>query len=297
MLKPASPIHVQVGNVTFGNDLPLALIIGSDSLESMENAMYTADQLVRICGKLGISFVYKGCFDKSQRTSVDNWRGMGWLGRGDSSELTSLQRLEQALPIYQRIKDTFGVPVTTDFSKIEEAKMMSGIVDLYQIQARLYRITDDLVAASSYGPAVNIKRGQGEPPAGVKSAIGKVESTGNRNILLTERGSSFGHEDIVVDPRLLWQHHQYGYPVVLDASHPCQRPSAAGGKSGGDRTLSPPLARAGVGVGVAGIFMEVHRDPDNAPVDGPHSIRLDDLEKILLSLKELDEVTKRHLWR
>lgn len=286
MLKTAPPIHVKVGNVTFGNDLPLALIIGSDSLESMENAMYTADRLKKICDKLGISFVYKGCFDKSQRTSVTNWRGDG------PKEWTAIQRLEHALPIFQRITDEFGVPVTSDFSTVEEAKMMQGVVTLYQIQARLYRITDILVAAGKYGSAVNIKRGQGEPPVGVPSAIGKVESTGNRNILLTERGSAFGHDGIVVDMMLLAQHHQYGYPVVLDVSHPCQKPSAAGGKSGGDRTLSPPLARAGVGVGVAAIFMEVHRDPDNAPVDGPHSIHLDDLEKLLAQLKVIDAAVK-----
>ncbi len=282
------PVHVRVGNVTFGNDLPFVLIAGPDSLESWERTDAIVSRIRASTEALGIPWVMKACFDKSQRTSVHNWRGMG------DASLTAVQRLENALPLYRRFKEAYGMPVTADFSTVEEAALMSEDIDLYQVQARLYRMTDILVAAGMYGRAVNIKRGHGESPHSLEGAIGKVASSGNRNIIVTERGSVFGHDGIIVDMRLLEEYKQYGYPVCLDVSHPCQKPSSEGGKSGGDRSGSPPLARAGVAVGVAAIFMEVYDEPGLAPVDGPHSMLLDDLHEHLAMLKDIDRIVKRY---
>ncbi|WKZ29087.1 MAG: 3-deoxy-8-phosphooctulonate synthase [Patescibacteria group bacterium] len=286
MLKSAPPIHVKVGNVTFGNDLPFVLIAGPDSLESFERTDAIVSRIYEYTQSLGISWVMKSCYDKSQRTSIGNWRGAG------DPSLTAMERLENALPLYRRFKEKYGVPVTTDYATVEEAARMSEDVDLYQVQARLYRMTDILVAAGRYGRAVNIKRGHGESPDSLPGAIGKVTSTGNTNVIVTERGDKYGRDGIVVDMRLLDVYKQYGYPVCLDVSHPCQQPSIAGGKSGGDRRGSRPLALAGAAIGVAAIFMEVHDDPDNAPVDGPHSMRLDDLYPLLKELKAHDRIAK-----
>lgn len=268
---------MKIGNVTVGNDLPLVLIAGPDSVESYQRTKAIVSKIHKYTKELGIPWIMKACFDKSQRTSINNWRGLG---------------LEKALPIYQRFKQEYGMPITSDFSTVEEAKQMSKVVDLLQIQARLYRQTDILVAAGQYGRAVNLKRGHGESPKSLPGALGKITSTGNKNIIITERGSVFGHDDIVVDMRLLEAHKSYGYPVCLDVSHTCQKPSAENGKSGGERQWSFPLAKAGVAIGVAAIFMEVYDKPERAPVDGPHSFLLNELYEALKTLKALDRVIK-----
>lgn len=287
------PVHVRVGNVTFGNDLPFVLIAGPDSLEDFERTDAIVSKISQYTRELGIPWVMKACFDKSQRTSRKNWRGNGEIS------LSSVERLENALPLYRRFKEKYDVPVTTDFLKEEEAELMGEDIDLFQIQARAMRFTDVLVAAGTHGRAVNIKRGHGESPDALPGAIGKVESAMDdlgkpRNILVTERGDKFGRDGIVVDMTLIPEYRRYGYPVCLDVSHPCQHPSSEGGKSGGDRTKSPPLALAGVAVGVAAIFMEVYDKPEIAPVDGPHSLLLSDLRDLLKTLKEIDRIVKKY---
>ncbi len=270
-------VHVRVGNVTFGNDLPFVLIAGPDSLESYDRTNAIVSKIAKYTKELGIPWVMKACFDKSQRTSIGSFRGLG---------------LKKATPLYRRFKKQYGVPVTADFSTVEEAKAMGPIVDLFQVQSFLTRITDILVAAGKYGKAVNIKKGQFMAPHDIEGAIGKVTSTGNKNIILTERGYMFGYRNVIADMRSLEIMKRTGYPVCLDVSHTCQLPSAAHGASGGEREFSFPLARAGVAVGVAAIFMEVYDKPKIAPVDGPHSFLLSELYDALKLMKELDRVVK-----
>ncbi len=276
-MKNNKNIHIKIGNITLGNDLPFVLIAGPDSLESYERTNSIVSKINKYTKELGIPWIMKACFDKSQRTSIDGWRGLG---------------LDKALPVYRRLKKEYGVPITSDFSTTEEAKKMSKVVDLLQVQARLYRQTDILVAAGRYGKSVNLKRSHGESPKGLPGAIGKITSTGNKNIVITERGSVFGHDDIVVDMRLLEAHKNLGYPICLDVSHTCQKPSADNGVSGGERKFSLPLAKAGVAVGVAAIFMEVYDKPELAPVDGPHSFLLSELFEALKLLKKIDQTVK-----
>ncbi len=285
----AHPRHVKVGDITINgnNREPFVLIAGPDSLEEYDRTNAILGPIYDVTQKLGIPWIIKMCYDKSQRTSKDNWRG-----NGDPS-LTPIQRLENAIPLYDRFKRQYGAPITADFSTVEEAKLMGGIVDLLQVQARLFRMTDILVAAGQYGLAVNIKRGHGESTKALPGAIGKVASTGNHNIIVTERGTAVG-EQIYVDMPLLEEYKAYGYPVCLDVSHPCQLPSADHGKSGGQRERSFPLARAGIGIGIAALFMEVYDQPEIAPVDGPHSMLLSDLPRVLKKLSTIDRAVKEY---
>jgi 2-dehydro-3-deoxyphosphooctonate aldolase (KDO 8-P synthase) len=269
--------HVAIGNVTFGNDLPLALIAGPCQMESPAHAMECAQALFEIARKLAIPFIFKSSFDKANRTSLKGKRGMG---------------LSAALPVFADIKAKLGCPVLTDIHDESQIAPVAEVVDVLQIPAFLCRQTDLLLAAGKSGRAVNVKKGQFLAPWDMANVAGKVESTGNQNILLTERGVSFGYNTLVVDMRALPIMARTGYPVIFDATHAVQAPGGQGTASGGDRQMVPPLARAAVAVGVAGVFIESHPDPDNAPSDGPNMIAIRDMEALLASLIGFDKLAK-----
>lgn len=277
ILSKISPIHVSVGNITFGNDLPFVLLGGPCQLESREHAMMMAGALKEITDRVGIPFVYKTSYDKANRSSINSQRGIG---------------LEAALPIFQEIKDRFGCPVITDVHSPEHCAQVAQVVDMLQIPAFLCRQTDLLKAAAETGKAINVKKGQFLAPWDMINVVQKVESFGNKNILQCERGASFGYNTLVSDMRSLPIMASNGYPVVFDATHSVQQPGGEGATTGGDRRFVPVLARAAVSVGVASIFMEVHQDPDNAPSDGPNMVKLADIEKILMNLKAFDKLAK-----
>ena len=268
---------VSVGNVTFSNEAAFSLIAGPCQLESREHALECAAAIKEISGKLGISTVFKTSFDKANRTSLGGKRGVG---------------LADALPIFAAIKETYGMPVLTDVHSPEQCAPVAEVVDILQIPAFLCRQTDLLVAAARTGRVVNVKKGQFLAPWDMKNVLGKVTGSGNPNVLLTERGASFGYNTLVTDMRALPIMAQTGAPVVFDATHSVQQPGGQGGSTGGDRTMVPVLARAAVAVGVAGLFIETHPDPDKAPSDGPNMVPLRDLEALLAQLKALDNVVK-----
>jgi len=269
--------HLEIGRLILGNDLPFILIGGPDSIESEEHALFMAKELKAICEGLSIPFVFKASFDKANRTSVDSFRGVG---------------LEEGLRILKRIKDELEIPVTSDIHMVSQAKAAGEVLDIIQLPALLSRQTDLIVAAGETGKPVNVKKGQFVAPQNVDGIIGKMESTGNQKLLLTERGYMFGYNNIVADMRSIEIMKQSGFPVIFDASHTAQLPSSDGKSSGGNRDWIPPLARAAVAVGVAGIFMEIHDDPENALVDGPSSLELSKLKEVLESLKAIDQIIK-----
>jgi 2-dehydro-3-deoxyphosphooctonate aldolase (KDO 8-P synthase) len=269
--------HVTTGNVTFGNDLPFVLIAGPCQMESRDHAMMMAENLTNITQKLGIPLIYKTSYDKANRTSLKGKRGVG---------------LEASLPVFEEVKKTFGCPVLTDVHSEDQCRIASTVVDVLQIPAFLCRQTDLLIAAAKTGRVVNVKKGQFLAPWDMKNVAEKVSDSGNENILLTERGASFGYNTLVTDFRSFPIMAQTGYPVIFDATHSVQQPGGQGGSSGGQREFVPPLARAAIAVGVAGVFMETHNDPDNAPSDGPCMVRLPDMEGLLTSLKAMDALVK-----
>jgi 2-dehydro-3-deoxyphosphooctonate aldolase (KDO 8-P synthase) len=246
-------------------------------MESREHAMMMAEKLVILAKKLAIPFVYKSSFDKANRTSLKGQRGMG---------------LKNSLPVFAEIKKTFGCPVLTDVHTEAQCAELAEVIDILQIPAFLCRQTDLLLAAAKTGRVVNVKKGQFLAPWDMKNVAGKVEAGGNSQILLTERGVSFGYNTLVTDFRALPIMAETGYPVIFDATHSVQQPGGQGTSSGGDRRFVPPLARAAIAVGVAGVFMETHQDPDNAPSDGPNMVKLEDMEGLLTSLKRIDALTK-----
>lgn len=268
---------VKIQNIECSNDKPFALIAGPCQMESRDHAFDMCGALVEITNKLGIPFVYKTSFDKANRTSVSGVRGLG---------------LEGALPVFQELKAEFGVPMLTDIHAEQQCEPVAKVVDILQIPAFLCRQTDLLLAAGKTGAVINVKKGQFLAPWDMKNVAEKIASTGNDNILLTERGASFGYNTLVSDMRSLPIMAQTGYPVIYDATHSVQQPGGQGSSSGGDREMVPVLARAAVAVGVAGVFMETHQDPDNAPSDGPNMVKLQDLEPVLEKLKKLDEIAK-----
>ena len=239
-----------------------------------------AESINTICKRLGVEWIFKASFDKANRTSINGKRGVG-IHRGRDT-------------LYA-VKKGYGVPVLTDVHLPEQCAVLADTVDVIQIPAFLSRQTDLLVAAGKTGKVVNIKKAQFMAPDDMRHAIKKVESTGNRNIWLTERGTSFGYKTLVNDMRSLVTMALTGYPVIFDATHSVQQPSGLDGKSGGDRTMVPHLARAATAVGVAGVFMEVHDDPDNAASDGPNAVRLEDLEDVLTSIIKIDKVLKNDI--
>jgi 2-dehydro-3-deoxyphosphooctonate aldolase (KDO 8-P synthase) len=270
---------VAVGTVRFGNELPLALIAGPCALESRNHALEMAGALKEIAGRVGIGLVYKTSFDKANRTSAASARGLG---------------LDAALPIFAEIRDTLKVPVLTDVHEAVQCARVAESVDVLQIPAFLCRQTDLLVAAAKTGRAVNVKKGQFLAPWDMKNVVEKITGAGNRNVLVTERGVSFGYNTLVSDMRALpILKRETGRPVIFDATHSVQQPGGQGTSSGGEHEFVPVLARAAVAVGVAGVFIETHQDPDRAPSDGPNMLPLEDMEALLRQLVEFDRLAKR----
>ena len=270
--------HVSAGNVTFGNDLPFALIAGPCQMESRDHAIDMAGKLVEITKERNIGFIYKTSYDKANRTSLKGVRGMG---------------LEKSLAVFEEVKKLFGCPVLTDVHEISHCAIMAPVIDVLQIPAFLCRQTDLLIAAAKTGRVVNIKKGQFLAPWDMKNVAAKVADSGNSNIMLTERGASFGYNTLVNDMRALPIMAETGYPVIIDATHSVQQPGGQGTSSGGDRRYVPTIARASIAVGVAGVFIETHQDPDNAPSDGPNMVKLENLPGLLDELVAFDTVAKR----
>jgi len=269
---------VEVGTARFGNRLPLTLIAGPCALESRAHALEMAQALKEIAARLKIGLVYKTSFDKANRTSSKSARGMG---------------LDQALPIFADIRDRLGVAVLTDVHEIEQCARVAPAVDVLQIPAFLCRQTDLLIAAAKTGKTVNVKKGQFLAPWDMKNVVAKITGAGNRNVLVTERGASFGYNTLVSDMRALpILARDTGAPVIFDATHSVQQPGGQGTSSGGEREFVPVLARAAVAVGVAGVFIETHQDPDRAPSDGPNMVPLKDMEALLRRLMEFDRLAK-----
>ena len=272
-----APRHVAVGGVTFGNDLPIVLIAGPCALESRDHALEVAQVLKEMTAALGLGFIFKTSFDKANRTSGSSPRGVG---------------LEAALPVFAEIRDRVGCPVLTDIHNPDQCAEAAEAVDVLQIPAFLCRQTDLLVAAAKTGRAVNVKKGQFLAPWDMANVAAKVAEAGSHDILLTERGSSFGYNTLVSDMRSLPIMAETGYPVVFDATHSVQQPGGQGATSGGQREFIPALARAAAAVGVAGLFVETHPNPDSAPSDGPNMVPLGELEPLLRTVMEVDAVAK-----
>ena len=270
--------EVQVGKVVFDNAKPFSLIAGPCQMESREHALECAAAIKEITGNLGIQVVFKASFDKANRTSLSATRGVG---------------LQDALPVFAEIKETYGLPAITDIHAADQCAPVAEVVDILQIPAFLCRQTDLLVAAAKTGAIINVKKGQFLAPWDMKNVLTKIVESGNPNVLLTERGASFGYNTLVSDMRALPIMAQTGAPVVFDATHSVQQPGALGGSSGGDRTMVAVLARAAVAVGVAGLFMETHPNPDNTTSsDGPNMIALKNLGAVLEQLQQIDRVVK-----
>jgi len=270
---------VTVGAVRFGNTLPLALIAGPCQMESRAHALEMASALKDIAGKIGIGIVYKSSFDKANRTSAGSARGIG---------------LDAALPIFAEIRDALKLPVLTDVHDAAQCARVAEVVDVLQIPAFLCRQTDLLIAAAKTGKVVNVKKGQFLAPWDMTNVVAKITGAGNGNVLVTERGVSFGYNTLVSDMRALpILKEKTGAPVIFDATHSVQQPGGQGTSSGGERQFVPVLARAAVAVGVAGVFIETHQDPDHAPSDGPNMLPLKDMESLLRTLVEFDRLAKR----
>ena len=269
--------HVQIGNVTFGNDLPLAVIAGPCQLETLDHALMIAETMAEACRRAGAGYVFKASYDKANRTSLKGRRGIG---------------IEEGLRMLEEVRARIGCPVLTDVHDIAQARMAGAVVDVIQIPAFLSRQTDLLLAAGETGAVVNIKKGQFLAHWDMPNVADKVASTGNRRIMLTERGVSFGYNTLVADMRSLPIMASTGWPVIMDATHSVQQPGGQGGSSGGQREFAPVMARAAVSLGVAGVFIETHQDPDNAPSDGPNMIQLDRMPDLVASLMRFDALAK-----
>ena len=276
--KPASQSRVRIGNVTFGNDCRISLIAGPCALESRDHAIDIAGELAELAQRYQLGFVFKSSFDKANRTSGTGARGVG---------------LHAALPIFAEVKERYGIPVTTDVHEIEQCAQVAEVVDILQIPAFLCRQTDLLVAAAVTGRVVNVKKGQFLAPWDMKNVAKKVTDAGNPNVMLTERGASFGYNTLVSDMRsLAIMAETTGAPVIFDATHSVQQPGGRGDKSGGQREFVALLARAAVAAGVAGVFIETHENPDQAPSDGPNMVPLDQMGPLIERLSEIDRLVK-----
>jgi 2-dehydro-3-deoxyphosphooctonate aldolase (KDO 8-P synthase) len=269
---------VRVGFVEIGNALPLTLIAGPCQLESRAHAFEMASALKAFADRAGVGFIYKTSFDKANRTSGSSARGMG---------------LEGSLPIFAELREHLGIPVLTDIHEREQCGIVAEAVDVLQIPAFLCRQTDLLIAAAETGKTINVKKGQFLAPWDMKNVIGKVVSAGNPNVLVTERGASFGYNTLVSDFRALPIMARFGAPIVFDATHSVQQPGGQGDSSGGERAMVPYLARAAVAVGCAAVFLETHQDPDHAPSDGPNMLRLADIPALLDDLVAIDRIAKK----
>ena len=273
------PKVVKVGSLSIANDLKITILAGPCVIESRAHAMEMASALREISDQTGVNIIYKSSYDKANRTSVSSNRGIG---------------IDDAIPIFAEIKEVTGLPVVTDVHSVDECRLVGEVVDVIQIPAFLCRQTDLLIAAGNTGKAINIKKGQFLAPWDMDNVAKKVESTGNKNIMLCERGVTFGYNTLVSDMRSLAIMAETGYPIIFDATHSVQKPGGKGASSDGDRDHAPLLARAAVAVGVAGIFMETHQDPDNAPSDGPNMIYLNKLSGIIKMLLEFDTISKEN---
>ncbi len=274
--------QVTLGGVRFGNKLPLALIAGPCQIESAQHAFECAGALKEICEKLGVGLVFKSSFDKANRTSISGARGVG---------------LDAALQIFADIKSKLGLPLLTDVHEREQCAPVAEVVDILQIPAFLCRQTDLLIAAAQTGAVVNVKKGQFLAPWDMKNVVAKLIQSGNPRVMVTERGTSFGYNTLVSDFRGLPVMASYGAPVIFDATHSVQQPGGQGASSGGQREFVAVLARAAVAVGVAGLFIETHPDPDNAPSDGPNMVALRDFPALIADLMEFDAVAKQQAKR
>ena len=268
---------VKCSNFEIANDKPFTLIAGPCQLENESHAIKISSQLKSITQDLGINFIYKTSFDKANRTSLKGKRGLG---------------LEKSLPIFDKIRKEVGVPVLTDVHTAEQCSILAKHVDVLQIPAFLCRQTDILIAAAKTGKIINVKKGQFLAPWDMINVIKKIEDTGNKNILITERGASFGYNTLISDMRSLPIMSKFGFPVVFDATHSVQQPGGMGEKSGGQREFVPYLSRAAIAVGIGAIFIETHDDPDHAPSDGPNMVPLKDLKSLLKKLIEIDNLVK-----
>ena len=268
---------VKCSNFEIANNKRFTLIAGPCQLENEDHAIKMSMELKKISGELGINLIYKTSFDKANRTSLKGKRGLG---------------LDKSLPIFDKIKEKVGVPVLTDVHTVEQCSIVANHVDVLQIPAFLCRQTDLLIAAAKTGKIINVKKGQFLAPWDMKNVIKKIEDSGNKNILITERGASFGYNTLVSDMRSLPIMSKFGFPIVFDATHSVQQPGGMGEKSGGQREFIPHLARAAVAVGIGAVFMETHEDPDNAPSDGPNMVPLNEIKKILKKLVEIDKLVK-----
>ena len=272
-------LTVKCGSIEISNSSNFCLIAGPCQLETEQHAMDMSGKIKEITSKLGVNFIYKTSFDKSNRTSLKGKRGIG---------------LEQSLPIFDKIKKELKIPILTDVHNIEQCSIVADHVDILQIPAFLCRQTDLLIAAAKTKKIINVKKGQFLAPWDMVNVTKKISESGNNNILVTERGASFGYNTLVSDMRSLPIMAKNGFPVIFDATHSVQQPGGQGDKSGGQREFVEYLSRAAVAVGVAGVFMETHQDPDNAPSDGPNMIPLSNLENLLKQLIEIDKIIKNN---
>ena len=270
-------VEVKCGKLTISNNNPFTLIAGPCQLENENHAIDVAEKLKEITDKLSIGLIYKTSFDKANRTSLKGKRGVG---------------LEKSLPVFDKIRKDLGIPVLTDIHNVEQCALVSKHVDVLQIPAFLCRQTDLLIAAAKTGKVINVKKGQFLAPWDMVNVTKKISDSGNKNILVTERGASFGYNTLVSDFRSIPIMSKNGYPVVFDATHSVQQPGGLGEKSGGQREFVEYLARAAVAVGVAAVFMETHPDPDNAPSDGPNMVPLSKMENLLKQLLKIDQLIK-----
>ena len=272
--------NVKLGSGTFGNNLKLSLIAGPCVLESHSHARKMVEKLLNINEKLNVNFTYKTSFDKANRTSLSGVRGLG---------------LDESLKIFSELKNEYKIKLLTDVHTEEQCSLVSEYVDIIQIPAFLCRQTDLLISAAKTNKVINVKKGQFLAPWDMKNVVKKVESSDNTNILITERGTSFGYNTLISDMRSLdIMKDELSYPIIFDATHSVQSPGGQGDKSGGDRKFVPTLAKAAVSAGIAGVFIETHDDPDNAPSDGPNMLHIDDLENLVSKLLEIDNIVKEY---
>ena len=269
---------VKCTNFEIANNKPFTLIAGPCQLENEEHAIKISNELKKITSELGINLIYKTSFDKANRTSLKGKRGLG---------------LNKSLPIFDKIRNEVRIPVLTDVHTAEQCSVVANHVDVLQIPAFLCRQTDLLIAAAKTGKIINVKKGQFLAPWDMTNVIKKIEDSGNKNILITERGASFGYNTLVSDMRALPIMSKLGFPIIFDATHSVQQPGGQGESSGGQREFVEYLSRAAVAVGVAGVFIETHQDPDNAPSDGPNMVPLDKLEDLLKQLNDIDNLIKK----
>jgi 2-dehydro-3-deoxyphosphooctonate aldolase (KDO 8-P synthase) len=272
-----APKIISVGNLRIGGDLPLAVIAGPCVIESRESALRHAAALKERADRAGVGYIFKSSYDKANRSSLDSFRGPG---------------LEEGLGILAAVKAEIGVPILTDVHEIDQVAAVKEVADVLQIPAFLCRQTDFVLAVAQSGRVVNVKKGQFLAPWDMRNIVEKIRSTGNEQILLTERGATFGYNNLVSDMRSLVVMRELGYPVVFDATHSLQLPGGLGNASGGERKYIPALARAGVAAGIDALFMEVHENPDRALSDGPNSLALENFEKLLRVVKQLDRLIK-----